>query len=277
MKRSNRITLILGVAALSAIALFFQPPISQPPEYHDFADQREFFGLPHFLDIVSNLPFLLVGAWALTGLLRFSPGHRPLFLEDREKWPWIILFLGAFLIGLGSAFYHGKPTNETLAWDRLPMTLVSMSLLAAVLCERIGIKTGLRWLAPLLIAGTLSVLYWAWGERTGTGDLRPYALVQFLPLLIIPLLILLFPPRYTETGGYIAALGWYVLAKVAEALDRPIFAAGEIVSGHTLKHMLAAAALYWLYRMISRRQPAPALRPAGDSTTNSRRKKSKRR
>lgn len=280
MKRSNRIGLILTVAALSAIALVFLPPIAQPPEYHDFADQREFFGVPRFLDIASNLPLLLVGAWALARLLRSGATHRPLFLEEREKWPWTVLFLGTFLIGLGSAYYHGEPTNETLAWDRLPMTVVTMSLLAAVVSERVGVKTGLRWLAPLLIAGALSVLYWVWGERAGTGDLRPYGLIQFLPLLLIPLLILLFPPRYTGTSGYFGALGWYVLAKVAEALDQSIFAAGEVISGHTLKHLLAAAALFWLYRMLTRRQPAPALRPVApdaDTATTNRRQKPGRR
>lgn len=267
MKRSSRVATIVIVAALAAVALIFFPPLSQPEEYHNFADQREFFGLPHFLNVASNLAFLLVGAVALIGLFRPRPNNASLFLEQREKWPWFFLFLGTVLTGLGSAWYHWEPSNSTLVWNRLPMTMVAMSLLAAVVTERIGIKTGLRWLAPLLIGGALSVLYWIWSEQKGAGDLRPYGFVQFLPLLLIPLLILLFPPRYTRTGGYFAALGWYLLAKCAEALDSTVYAVGAIVSGHTLKHLLAAVAVWSLYRMLSDRGPVPSLQPVSSTDT----------
>jgi hypothetical protein len=266
MKRSTRIAILLAIAAIAGVITLLLPPVPQPQEYHDFADQREFFGIPHFLNVASNLAFILVGAWGLFGLRKRSENsapaaghplpHVPLFLEEREKWPWAVLFLGTFLTGFGSGYYHWMPSNETLVWDRLPMTLITMGLMAAVISERIGVQAGLRWLTPLLVVGLLSVAYWAW-----TDDLRLYGLVQFLPILLIPLLILLFAPRYTGTGGYFAALGWYVLSRLAEAWDSPIYAVGQLVSGHTLKHLLAAVAVYWLYRMISRRELVPSLRP----------------
>jgi hypothetical protein len=128
--------------------------------------------------------------------------------------------------------------------------------------ERISVRAGLRWLPFLLVAGVASVIWWSWGESRGAGDLRAYGIVQFLPMLLIPLLLLLFPPRYTRTGDYIGALGWYILAKIAEAADEFIFSLGGLVSGHTLKHLLAAAAFYWLLRMLLRREVVPWLRPA---------------
>lgn len=271
MKRSTRIAIVLAIAALAGVATLLVPPVPQLQEYHDFADERGFMGVPNFLNVASNLAFLVVGAWALWGLLRQSGepdpagpgGPRPAarFLETHEKAPWAALFAGTVFTGLGSGYYHWLPSDETLIWDRLPMTLITMGLLAAVISERIGVKAGLRWLGPLLIAGILSVGYWAWTEQSGGGDLRLYGVVQFLPLVLIPLLILLFAPRYTGTSGYFGALGWYLLSRLAEAWDHQIYAAGQLVGGHTLKHLFAALAVYWLYRMLSRREPAPELRP----------------
>lgn len=150
------------------------------------------------------------------------------------------------------------------------MSVVATSLWAAVLSERIGVKTGLRWLLPLLLRGILTVVYGRWTENQDTGALRGYGLVQFLPILLIRLLILLFSPRYTATRGYLAAIGLYFLAKTAKTWDHGIFAIDQIVSGLTLKHLLAAAVLLMLHRMITRREPVFHLRnaAAGHRVTN---------
>jgi hypothetical protein len=269
MKRSTRIAIILAFAVLAAAAtLLFLPPIAQPQEYHGFADSRAFLGIPNFLDFISGIPFVLIGVFGLWRLL--SGGFA--FLEQRERIPWVCFFAGALLTGFGSAFYHWAPSNETLLWDRLPMTLIAAGLLAAVVSERIGVAVALRWLAPFVLAGLASVLYWFWQD-----DLRPYGLVQFLPIVLIPLLILLFPPRYTATGGYFAALGFYVLAKIAELWDERIFAIGGIVSGHTIKHLLVAVALFALYRMLRRRETVPWLRPVSSESAGTRGKSRRRR
>ena len=135
------------------------------------------------------------------------------------------------------------------------MTIGFMSLLAAMVDERIGVKTGLRSLVPFLIFGVLSVLYWNLTEARGQGDLRPYALVQFGSLALLLLLLALFPPRYTRGSDFVVSLGIYALSKGFEALDRPIFDAGKVVGGHTLKHIVAAVSAYWIYRMLKLRSP----------------------
>jgi len=178
------------------------------------------------------------------------------FLDPRERWPYIVVCLGVLLTGLGSAYYHLAPDNARLVWDRLPMTLVFMGLLAATIAERIGAAAGLAALPPLVAAGVLSVLYWRASEAAGAGDLRPYGLVQFFPALGIPLLLWLFPARYTRGGDLLAVLAIYGASKVFEALDGPIFRAGRVLSGHTLKHLTAAFACWWLIHGLLARRAA---------------------
>jgi hypothetical protein len=137
------------------------------------------------------------------------------------------------------------------------MTLGFMSLFAAMIAERVDLRVGLWLLGPLLLAGLGSVLYWHWTELAGAGDLRPYAAVQFFPIVAIPLMLLLFPPRYTGGGAIVIALVWYGLAKLFEEFDGPIYElTRHIISGHSLKHLAAAASAWWLLRMLQRRDPA---------------------
>lgn len=246
--------MVLAAAVVAAIALLL-PPMAQPQWYHMFADQRVFFGIPNFNDVVSNLPFAIVGLWGLAFLLR-SDGNqiRTHFLDKRERRPYAVVFLGLLLTAFGSAYYHLQPRNETLVWDRLPMTLVFMSLLSAVVAERISLRVGL-WLLPVLLTiGLTSVLQWRLSELRGAGDLRFYAAVQLYSVLFL-LIALFLPSRYTRGWDLAIVAGFYVLAKILEALDRPIFELGHIVSGHTLKHLVAACAGYWILRMLLKRRP----------------------
>jgi hypothetical protein len=177
-------------------------------------------------------------------------------LRLRPKLPFVVCFAGVVLTAFGSSWYHWSPSNATLVWDRLPMTLGFMGLLAAVIAEQLSERVGLAALAPLLIAGVASVFYWQYTEQAGAGDLRPYLLVQFGPLPLIPLLITLFPKRYTHTERWYVIIGWYAAAKVFEGLDASIFAAtAGLVSGHTLKHLAAAWACYEIVRMLNVRRP----------------------
>jgi hypothetical protein len=250
----------LSLVALTTLAIGWalsQPPMPQDTGYHCFADQRALLGLPHCLNVVSNLPFLVVGVLGL----RFLGSRKALrpggpFAQPAERWPFILFFLGVGLTAFGSAYYHLDPNNGRLLWDRLPMAVAFMALFAAVLAERVNPSIGLALLPVLVIAGLASVLYWHWTEERGEGDLRPYYLVQFGTLLALPVLLLLFPPRYTGTAFLFGALGWYVVAKVLEhLLDAPIFALGGWVSGHTLKHLAAALASYWVLRWVKGRVP----------------------
>src|SRR5262245_42133150 len=195
----------------------------------------------------------MVGALGVAFLLRRDLDGP--FLHRWERVPYLIFFLGVGLTAFGSAYYHLEPNNARLVWDRLPMSVAFMALSAAVLGERIHPRLCQVGLVPMLTAGVASVLYWHLTEQQGRGDLRFYYVVQFLPLLALPLLLLLFPPRYTRTGDLLGALGWYVLAKVCEhPLDGPLFDLSG-VSGHTLKHLTAALGAYWILRMLMHRRP----------------------
>lgn len=245
MSRSAKILVILAPVVAGGLAMFFVPPIAQDQAYHEFADARPWLGIPNFGDVVSNLPFLLAGLAGLALLPRFQ------LLDPRERWLWGVHFAAHFLTGLGSIWYHASPDDAHLVWDRLPLTGVIMSLAAIVIAERVGLKAGWRLFGPLLVAGVASIVLWR-----ATGDLRPYALVQFGPMVCLPIAILLFPPRYTLGAGYGWAIGLYAVAKACEMLDRPIFEGlGGAMSGHTIKHLLAGGAAAALLGMAARRKP----------------------
>ncbi len=233
----NRPLLIfLGLMAASLAALWLLPPIPQDQAYHQFADQRTLLGIPNFWNVVSNLPFAFVGA---VGLWQF---HR-----DPAT---VVFFAGVFLTAFGSAYYHWSPSDGTLFWDRLPMTIAFSGVLAAAVEERIDERTGRLLLWPMVVLGVISMLVWRW-----TGDLRLYGWVQFFPILSLPVMFALLKPKYTGTMYWIVAAGWYVLAKILEYTDSAIYSAGHLVSGHTLKHLAAAAATYAILRYYQTRRP----------------------
>lgn len=237
-----REALIVAVPlALLALA-FAVEPIAQDPAYHQFADRRDFFGVPNALNVASNLAFLAVGVAGIARGMRSG--------LTGARWAWMTLFSGALLVALGSGYYHWAPDSKALVWDRLPMTLGFMGLFVALLAEYVDERLEKPLLVPALVLGAASVLWWRL-----SGDLRFYAWVQFMPLVTLPLLVALFRGRYTGRAYLLYALACYVGAKIAEALDRPVLeASGGWVSGHTLKHLLAALALFFIYLMLCRRE-----------------------
>jgi hypothetical protein len=243
------------------LAAALAPRVPQPQSYHQFADQRGWLGIPNFGDVASNFPFAIVGMWGLWFVL--SPRNREHFIESEERWPYAVGFFGLFLTAFGSSYYHWAPDNARLVWDRLPMTLVFMPLVAAMIAERISWKAGL-WLLPVLTAiGAGSVWQWYASELRGEGDLRRYAAVQVYALVVL-LVALLLPPRYTRGRDLLWVVGFYALAKILETADRQVFElTGRAASGHTLKHLAAAMAGYWVLRMLYRRKPIAS--PAASS------------
>lgn len=235
IKFSPPVVVLLGVMSASLAGLLLLPPIPQDQSYHQFADQRAIFGVPNFWNVVSNLPFLAVGA---AGLWRF-----------RNDPATIVLFLGIFLTGIGSSYYHWNPNDRTLFWDRLPMTLAFAAILALVVAERVNARAGAILLWPALAIGLFSLLLWLW-----TDDLRLYFWVQFFPGLALLLLFLMCSPKYTGTYYWITAAGLFAFAKVFEFSDHAIFSAGYLLSGHTLKHLSAAAACFAILRYFETRR-----------------------
>jgi hypothetical protein len=247
---------LLVLATVVAVASSLLPRIPQPQAYHSFADRRSLWGIPNFGDVISNAPFGVIGICGLLFLLRSSSDRlKSCFLDSRERWPYLLIFMGLLLTAFGSSYYHLSPNNARLVWDRLPMTIAFMAMVAAIITERISVRLGL-WLLPvLLLVGFASVFEWYLSEIRGAGDLRFYAAVQTYSALAL-LLALVFPQRYTRGSDLAVVVGFYALAKILESVDKPIFAMGHMVSGHTLKHLAAAAAGYWILRMLQKRQPA---------------------
>jgi hypothetical protein len=235
-KQNRPLLVLLGLMVASLAGLLLLPPIPQDQSYHHFADQRMWLGVPNFWNVASNLPFILVGA---VGLWQF---HRDPAI--------VVIFLGIFLTGFGSAYYHWNPNDGTLIWDRLPITLGFMAILASIIEERVSARAGAILLWPLLATGVFSLLLWRW-----TDDLRLYAWVQFFPILALPLLLLLFAPKYTCSYYWVIAAAFYALAKLLEHYDRAVYTAGSILTGHTLKHLAAAAACFVILRYFQVRRP----------------------
>jgi hypothetical protein len=238
-KTNRGVIVFVGLMAVSLLALPLLPPIPQDQGYHDFADQRTLLGVPNFWNVVSNIPFIFIGALGL----RQSPRDPAI----------ILLFLGILLTGFGSSYYHLDPNDRTLFWDRLPMAIGFMAILAITVEERVNARAGAALLWPLIAIGVLSLLLWRW-----TGDLRLYVWVQFFPCLALPLIFLLFPPKYSGTVYWLIAAALYALAKLLEFYDGAIYSAGSILSGHTLKHLAAAAACVAILRYFQKRRPIAA-------------------
>ena len=249
--RLQREALFLSLAAAAAVALVL-PPIAQWPEYHDFADRREWLGIPNFADVLSNLPFTLIGLAGLAWLARRGDVS---FVDRRERWPWRVFFTGLILLGPASAWYHLEPDNRGLMVDRLAMAVTFIGWMAVHLAERIDPRLGMRLLPLLLALGLGSVLYWYASELAGHGDLRAWGYVQFWPVLLVGWLCWRAPARYTGSGAIAVVYACYALALLVEWLDHQIFATTGWVSGHTLKHLIAALGAAWALRWLMKRRP----------------------
>jgi hypothetical protein len=245
--------LLVALTAALALAAVLVPAMPQPLSYHAFADCRSFWTVPNFLNVASNLPFMIAGALGL----RLIWNGRGRFVDSREQLPYLVFFLGAMLTCFGSAYYHAAPDNARLVWDRMPMTLGFAGLVAAAVAERVDLKFGLRLLWPLLALGVISVIYWYATERTGAGNVVPYAAYQAWSIGIIVLLLLLFSARRYSHGGLLTwAAIWYGLAKVFETFDLQVYRLlGGTLSGHTIKHVLAAFAVFAIVRQLRMREP----------------------
>jgi hypothetical protein len=222
---------VVAIAIVSLLA-----PIPQSQSYHHFADQRSIAGIPHGMDVLSNLAFLFSGVLGLIFILRAG-----FVLDGGTRWAFATLFFGLILTSLGSGYYHLAPTNQSLVFDRLPMIVAMSGCVGAVIADRFGGATA--WsVILLLVVGLWTVYEWNTSEQARHSDLRWYALYQGLVILIGALLLLLFASRNGATKVFVIAVAGNVLAKIFELLDKPIFALGGIISGHTLKHLSAGLA-----------------------------------
>lgn len=232
---------LLGAVTLAGIIVaLIAPPIAQDPAYHAFADARTIAGVPNFWNVASNLGFALAGLWGL--------GKRNDLAFATLRPAYAIFCTAVVCVGFGSGYYHYAPSTLSLVWDRLPMAVAFMALFASVVADRLDAELGKALLWPLLVLGVASVLYWAWTERSGVGDLRAYALVQFLPVLLMPLMLMLCPGSDSSASWLWATFALYVVAKLTEHFDVAIYTALGL-SGHSIKHLLSGLAV--LFAIVS--------------------------
>ena len=247
----HRLVLLAALACLTGFVLMSLDAIPQDSSYHLFADETSLGFIPNWQNVLSNLPFAIVGMMGLRFLIRRGQ-------EDVKGFPqslgWMLLFTGVFLTAFGSGYYHWYPDNFGLFWDRLPMTVGFMGLFAAMIGERVSERAYVLLVWPLTLMGLFSAVYWIVTESYGVGDLRMYAFVQFFPLLAIPFLLLFCPPKYSHGYMIVLALGCYVISKITEDRDRQIWIlTGGMVSGHAIKHLAAALGCYLLLLMLQLR------------------------
>ena len=257
MSQAARASILLGATVACTALIALLPRVPQDLNYHNFADQRTLAGIPNCLNVVSNLPFLLVGIAGCVFMVRRS--REGADLVGTIAACYFAFFVGVALTCFGSSYYHLAPDNARLVWDRLPMSVAFMAFLAAMIAERASERAAAWLLVPLIACGIASLVYWSWSESIGRGDLRFYGFIQFYPVVAVGLLIALYPPRFTRTPDLAVVVGWYALAKLFEALDKPIFSSLRIVSGHTLKHLAAGVSTWWVLRMLIRRRYAEDL------------------
>jgi hypothetical protein len=244
-----------AVLLASIIAALCVAPVAQDPAYHRFADTRALLGIANFWNVVSNIPLLIVGIGGLV-VLRGARGVLP-----ELRLAYRLFFVGALLIACGSAWYHRYPDNASLDFDRLPMTVSFMAFLVIVAGETMSARVARRLLVPLIVLGIASVLYWHVTEAAGHGDLRPYALVQFVPMILIPLMLVGGRPLLTGTGYLWGVVALYGLAKGLELADARVYELGWGVSGHALKHVVSAAAVGLVAVAVRRRSGLTGAEP----------------
>jgi len=237
------VLLLLVFGPLLGLLFLYGKPIPQDQGFHMFADIRTCLGVKNFGNVASNLLFFVVGAIGMAWCWRNAG------MTARSS--WFVFFLGVALVFFGSGYYHYKPDDDSLVWDRLPMTIAFMGLFAALLSEHVTGKHELALLLLALAIGIGSVILWKY-----TDDLRVYVWVQITPLLAIPYLIAAYPGRFTHRHYLLYGVGCYGLALGAQYLDYGIYnATGTAISGHSLKHLVAAAAPFCIYLMLKRRSP----------------------
>lgn len=255
MKMHRQLWIFAGASVLVVAAAMILPPISQPADYHQFADQRTILGIPNFNDVISNLAFLLSGGAGLVFLWRvYRTPAQTTFHDIKECLPYGVLFFSVAAAVFGSMVYHWTPDIDHLMWDRLPIAISITALLAATLVDRVDPTLGLWLLPPLVVLGIFSVLYWRWTELQGIGNLNFYIVIQFYSILLIVWISLHFPSRYTRGNDVYQVIALYAIAKVAEMLDWQIYVwTSGWVSGHTLKHLIAAYAAYRIVQILRKR------------------------
>ncbi len=251
--KTSKLLVLGSLCLLIAFGVFIQGPIPQPLSYHNFADQKNWGFIPNGSNVISNIAFLIVGLWGL-----YTLQYRDCVFESpKEKKAYWVMFIALSIVSIGSGYYHWEPDNETLFWDRLPMTVMFMTIVSILLTEKVHGKWGMLSLVPLIILGMLSLVWWMFTEWhvLYTGDLRFYIIVQVAPVVLAPFIVYMYEACYTLAYNMYLFCTFYLVAKFCELFDHQIFhLTNEWISGHALKHIAAAIGASFMIPMIRNRK-----------------------
>ncbi|MBA3901264.1 MAG: hypothetical protein H0X62_13830 [Bacteroidetes bacterium] len=244
--RNIKIWIIAALAILAVLGVYLMPPIPQPQEYHDFTDKRPLLGIPNFMDVVSNLPFFFIGLWGLF-IINLNKN------KENIKAIFFTIFFGFIILTFGSGYYHWNPNNHTLAYDRVAMAIIFMAFFAFIIYDYIDKNTGKFLLPWLVLIGIISVLWWYWTEVKSEGVLRLYILVQYFPVIAIPLIMVLFKNTYNYRKEVFFIYLFFIIAKLTEETDEEIYNLTGFISGHTLKHFFMAVSVVFIVLLARKR------------------------
>ncbi len=233
-----RAIVLVSFYALATVYFSWHSPIPQPSEYHAFADDRTIWGIANFFNVVSNAAFLIPGIAGLWLCTRRAPAG--------ARRAWTTLFAAVAAVAIGSSYYHLAPADGLLFWDRLPMTVGFTALLVALIDEHMADRAERHLLVPIVAVGLLCLLYWHLYD-----DLRAYFWVQAISLGTALSVAAIYPDASSERKYLLAAVLAYAVAILCEQADRILWDfLGNWLSGHTIKHLVAAFGLYQLFRML---------------------------
>ncbi|XP_072998545.1 uncharacterized protein [Typha latifolia] len=233
LRRENRAKLFLYAAFLSLLLILVTPRIPHSPSLHLFADMRNFLGVPNTLNVLTTFPFLLVG---VPGLVLCLSGSCFGISLKGEVFGWALFYAGNAAVAFGSAYYHLKPDDDRIVWDRLPMMISASSVLSILVIERVDERIGISCLFSLLLLVLVSIAC----ERT-FDDLRLCMMFHLIPCIAIPAMVFLFPPKYTHSRFWILASGFYLLARFEGVADKKVYSVNRyFISGHSLEHLCLA-------------------------------------
>lgn len=235
--RTQRLETALLAATVALLLLaVFGPFVAQPADHHHFADKRVLLGIPHAMDVLSNLPFALwavLGAWALIRLPRDA--------LNAAQWGCAALFFaGLVATTAGSSWYHLQPDDAGLVIDRLGMVLAFAGLLGLAVAGRISARAGVLTALAFMLAGPASV--WVWAQ---SGNVLPWVVAQGGAMLLVLALaaLPLLPGALKIRLGLLIAC--YAVAKLFEMADHQVYEwSGHLLSGHSIKHIAASFAAW---------------------------------
>lgn len=234
LKNKKFFGLVLTIFTPLILLYIFKGPLAQDQAYHNFVDKHSFIGIPNFHNVMSNLPFVLVAILGFIDMKKY-PG--------KYTFSWGVFFTGVLLVAPGSAYYHWNPNDATLVWDRIPMTIGFMGLVASIFVDVFKIKNEKAFTFGLLALGVYTVIHWAI-----FGDLRIYAWLQGTTILVMFYMGLAYKESHLSMPHLLGSVAFYVAAKMTESNDVPIFESLSY-SGHSIKHLLAAVAVMLLVLM----------------------------